>query len=821
MTLTRLLAAALLAAGGVVILLACRSRRMNLRTRMRVLDGVPLPSHRQRRRAVIAGAALLAVPAVPVGLVVGRAPAFVVAVGVVATLPTLATIAVELQAGLRRGGMPRRIPLTAAWQQRLVGELVARLIAPFPAPPLRRRRPRVRSTPSRAAGAGAGRRLLVVPAGLGPLRPWEIAEIYLASRSRYRDLLALNRGRRSPSGELISEDSRIGAGWTLLMPRDAIGAGLVDLPGDLRRALPGAAVAQPPVHADPEAVTEEADVAPDENLDDAPAAPPEQPLGHPPADLPWDLVHAQLLADGVSTAARIRRHQRDHDRPFGADVRPLDGSAAAVHMAAEIGADRRGAALIDLSARQIAPGSRVLLARLVGDRVDFFAAEGRDGPPVPIGSATNGNPDAALPPSGPSRLPGLVSLGRDRDGWVLADLLAATGPVALAGDPRACRMVATAIGLELVVKRWSDDLRVMMIGFGLALDGLDPRLRCANHLGDVVDEVIRRDALNQDAMASGAEESVLPQFVVLAEPPSSSDYALLRKLSEQQPAALGALVVGGGSDDHWTFALDGDGVLRCGELGVTVGAQAVSVETAESLVRLVRAEEGSPAPDGVGPVEAPPLPRDSDPVASELTIRLFGRPRLEGPAGLIEADPTTVEIIALLALQGRASPEAVAAAVYPFGIPEADLRAALELVVEALESSPSGRPGLLVYDDGELELTPDVHADWHQFVALCRAGRELDALELLSAGPAAERPGMHEGARYGWLPSVPLARALPGFIADTAHGVARRRMGEDRPDLAAVAASSGLRAQPFSQLLRDDLESSVRAMSPKQLTGSA
>jgi hypothetical protein len=677
--------------------------------------------------------------------------------------------------------------------------------------------------PPRAARAGTGRRLLVVPAGLGPLRPWEIAEIYLASRSRYRDLLALNRDRRSPSGELISEDSRISAGWTLLMPRDAIGAGLVDLPGDPRRTLPRGEMAQPVVHTIPDVADGPAEAAPDESLDDAPDPPPAEPLDHPPADLPWDLVHAQLLADGVSTAVRIRRHQREHDRLFGAGVRPLDGLAAAVHMAAEIGADRRGAALLERSARQLTPGSRVVLARLVADRVDFFVADGRDGPPVTIGSAAKGDQDTTffpMSPSGPSRLAGLVSLGRDRDGWVLADLLAATGPVALTGDPRACRLVATAIGLELVMKRWSDDLRVMMVGFGLALDGLDPRLRCADRLDDIVDDVVRRDTLNQDAMAAGVEESVLPQFVVLAEPPSGPAYRLLTKLSEQQRATLGVLVVGGGSDDRWTFALDSTGVLRCRELGVTVGAQAVSVETAESLARLVRAEEGSPSPDGEGPVEAPPLPRDSDPVAAELTIRLFGRPRLEGPAGRIDADPTTLEIIAFLALQGRAGPGAVAAAVFPFGTSEADLRTALKLVVEALESAPSGRPGLLEYDDGELELTPDVHADWHQFVALCGAGRELDALELLSAGPAAERPGMHEGAHYGWLPSIPLARALPGFIADTAHGVALRRMSEERPDLAAVATSSGLRAQPFSQLLRDDLESSVRAMNP-ELTESA
>jgi hypothetical protein len=230
----QLVAALLLVAGGTVVVLVSLPRRPDVRARIRTLDGALPPSRRQWRRAVTSGVVITAIPAVPVGMLVAGAPAVLAVAAGVLLLPLMVTIGLEIHAGLRRPGMPPRLPLTPQWQRRLATTLVARLLAPFPAAPLRQRRPRVRRRPPTLTSAGTGRRLLVMPPGRPPLRLWEIAEIYLGSRHRYRNILTLNRGRRSPDGENITEDSRIGAGWTLIMPRDAVGVGLVDLPGDPR-----------------------------------------------------------------------------------------------------------------------------------------------------------------------------------------------------------------------------------------------------------------------------------------------------------------------------------------------------------------------------------------------------------------------------------------------------------------------------------------------------------------------------------------------------------------------------------------------------------
>lgn len=843
MTPTTLLTALLLVGGGTLLVLRSQPRRPNIQLRLRTIDGLPPPSRRIVVRAVAAGLVILAVPALPFVLAVAGAPPVALLVVTVAVLPMVVTIAAELHAGIRRSGMPLRVPLTAEWQRRAAGALVSRVVAPFPAPPLRRVRPRQRSRPPSLTSAGTGRRLLVVPPGTGPLRLWDIAESYLGARSRYRDILSLNRGRRSPSGAVISEDSHVEAGWTLLMPRDAIGSGLVDLPGDPRiHTTPGTAdrgwgaesgasmvlTERPSYEPDPGAGLDDGpEPPPAESSPDPPAADgePVEPvvgaggaLEHPPADLPWDLVHARLLADGLRSTLALRRSLREQDRPFGAGVLPLDAAAAAVDTAAELGADRWGAQCVDAAARLLpVPAPPVVAVRLLPDVVELaLATTGHGPPPAPFTADTDGRTwrlprdpaviggvDAARP----SALPGLVSMGRDRGGWVLLDLAAARGMVALRGDTRATRMVATAIALELLTSRWSERSRVTMIGFGRAYAGLDPRLIVADRIDQVIDDVV-----------SHAMQGAAPQFVVLAQPPPTPVYDLLRNLAERDKGAeFGVLVVGGGSDDRWVLDLDPEGVLGCEALGITVGAQALSTATAAAVVRLIRAETASEPADTGRPEPAPDLPRPVDPDSTEVVVRLFGEPGLDGPDGSLDADPVTVEIVAFLAVHGMAAPQEIAAAVFPFGVPEGDLQMVLKVVVELLATTSSGQPGLLQYDDGTLELTADVHADWHLFVHHVGAGRVDDALELLGRAGAAHGRAATSGARYGWLASVPLARSLPGFVADVAHQQVDRRLATGRPDLAAVAASAGLQAQPYSMMLRVDLQRSLHELSETRL----
>lgn len=837
MTPTSLLAALLLVGGGAVVLLRSQVRRVDLRARLRTLDGVPAPSRRVIVRAVLAGAALLAIPALPLVVLAVDAPVAAAVVAALVVLPLVATVGAEMHAALRRSGMPVRVPLAMDWQRTLAAVLVARVTAPFPAPPLRHRRPRRRGARPTLSAAGTGRRLLVVPPGAPPRRLWDVAEVYLGARSRYRDILSLNRGRRSPGGALVTEDSTIEPGWTLLLPRDATGVGLVDLASDPRLPLlPGPAdrgfggvagasvVLTPPVE---EAVHEDdgtpqveqrdsPEPAPDtaEEADEPAVAAPDReapPLEHPAADIPWDLVHARLLADGLRATLVLRRGDREHRRPVGAAVRPLDAAAAAVGTAVELGADRRGAASVDRALRALpSPRPPVVAVRLLPDAVELALAVPDPAPPAPFTADVGGGRwslrrDAEVEPGGESALPGLVSLGRDRAGWTMLDLSGAVS--VLSGEVRAARMVATAIGLELLTSPWSAGSSVSMVGFGRAFGGLDPRLTVADRLDHVLDDVVRR-----------AGDGASAQFLVLAAPPPAAADELLRRLvATEAGARLGVLVVGGATEGRRVLDLDPDGVLTCAELGLAVGAQALSTSTAASLARLVAAETGSLPPDplAVDGVAPPDLARTVDPDGAGVVVRLFGDPGLDGPDGPLDADPVTVEIVAFLALRGIATPNEIARAVFPFGVPEADLRMVVKVVVEVLATAGAGEAGVLEYEDGRLELTADVQADWHLFVRLAADGQQARALELPGRAAATRGAPAGRGPRYVWLHGEPLARAMPGYVSDVAHAQVGQHLAENRPDLAVVAATAGLQVQPLSRVLREDLQRALHGLSDR------
>jgi len=536
-------------------------------------------------------------------------------------------------------------------------------------------------------------------------------------------------------------------------------------------------------------------------------------------------VHAQLLADGLLATVALRRVQREAGRSFGEGVPALDPAATAVYAAAALGADEEGSEALDHALRAFPAGSApgVVAARVTPGAVELSPAVPDTHPPPPFVSDASGRrwtlPRTAVPrqPSGSppegAPFPTLVSVGRDRAGWVLIDLVAAGGTVGIDGDPAAARLVATAIALELATSRRSAGLSVAMVGFGLALDGFGPRLICADTVDQVLDDMVRRAGAGPQG----------PCVLVLAERPSAAQYDVMNRLARVPDGMpFGALVVGGNTEDRWTLSLDTEGVLRCDQLGIVVGAQALSAVTAEAIARMMRAESGVVPVDGTAAdtAPAPPsLPRVVGTVP-EIVVSLFGRPRLYGAGGRLDADPLTVEIVAYLALHGIATPGELAAAVFPRGTTDAEFRTALKVVVGTLGSIASGQPGLLEYDDGSLALTGDVHADWHLFVALYDAGFDVDALGMLNAAPGDEQPGVHQGARYGWLPGVPMARTLPGYVADSTHVLAMRRLAEGRPDLAASAAGAGLRVQPFNRVLREDLERAMRRMGPARLVDS-
>ncbi len=733
---------------------------------------------------------------------------------------------------------------------------------------------------------------------------WDIADRYLGSGIRYKEIYQLNKGRLQPDGERLTLESLIYPGWTLVLPSDAHGDGLIELDaagplagsghGTPAPGLPGgsgstgqAGVPQGP--AGPiglPAPTSISAPAPGAVGGQAGPAPERSP------SIPWDLVGAELLAAGLLEVLVGLRRRRSRARFAGGPIAAPDSDAAGAEVAIRIGADPASAAFLDgalrLLARGLAEAERpvpeIYAARVSADRLELLLAVPEDTAPAPFTVEGGGGRwalprDVAPPPAGgvPALLPGLVSIGGDGRGRVFVDLEAAGGAICVEGDQNAARSVVAAAAVELVTNRWSDDMHVTLVGFGSALAPLHPeRLRCVDTLGEVLESVTDRLSDAQQALAAAGVGSVLtgrvrgvrgvgtPEFLVLASPPYRAELAELEAWARSgHGAPLGILIAGSVDSAQWRFRVGEDGVLETGPLGLRVGAQQLSPRSYASLARLLHAEHvataeaerlrsalapvatgaaagpaaglgaglgvGPAAGLGVGPAAGPvgagpygttlaglqaesitpTVPRPVDPDAPHgVLVRIFGEPGVDGGDTLAPGTPLAVEMLSYLALTGRVSARNLAAAVWPYGVTEAERDASLGRVTEWLGADAAGRPRL-GHVDGMLTLSPDVRLDWHLFVARAERGEDADLLRALelARGPLAEP---HLPRRYTWLATHPVAHELPAYVVDVAHRLAQRYLARREYDGAAAAARAGLRVEPLSELLWDDLVTAVR-----------
>lgn len=753
--MTLVLAAALVVAGVLLLTFAAGRPRPGLHDALREIDGEP---SRARWRETVGGLVGFAVlVGGPLWLLAAGAPWPVLAVVGLLVAGVLATMVVDLRLRLRGRGTAVVVPLTFRWQRRLSARLVRGLTAMWPVPPLRPvTRPRG-PRPTATASVRSDTRLLVVrlPAGAPGLRLWDVAEQYLGSRLRYRDLLALNRYRTAPTGERIGDDSVITNGWTLLVPGDARGPGLVTLPTAPSRPGPAASgsvvVATPEPEPDPPEPPVER--APDEPAEVDGAGTPS--AGYPQAPLAWDLVHARLLADGLlDTLDGLRERRRQH-RPAGANVPLPDAGAVLVEESAHVGADRAGADFLELALRAFAhgcagragPRPEIVSAHLDDERLELRLAAPDREPVAPFEASASGSrwfldrrTDPAGVPDVSPLLPGLVSVGPDPFGRLLVNLPAG-GVIALEGAPAGCRLVALALAVELVVKRWSEAPLVNLVGFGAELAGFSPRLRHSARVSQVLDRPVRGDV------------------VILAEPPTEAALAALRVgAGSDWFSAPTVIVIGEHPRARWRLQLAPSGLLTCPELDFTVGAQALSASTAAALARLASTERATELPDVRSSTVL--LPRPADPDAAEVVLRLFGAPQLTRGAEPVAASARTVEIVAFVAVLGGRTPDEIAAALWPHGVDRHTVHTALYEAAMELGDSAAGEPLLRLGET--VEAAPEVQADWHLFVAAAGAGADAAALALV--GTAQVESLCH----YPWLARSPLVRQLPGYVVDVA-----------------------------------------------------
>src|SRR6266567_813520 len=456
---------------------------------------------------------------------------------------------------------------------------------------------------------------------------WEIAHNHLGEGRRYREIFELNKDRVQPDGSKLTIASLIRPGWQLLMPKDAHGPGIEAVTPKLAGEL-GLAGHPSQRHAGTEDPELPVGQAPGGSVRDhgiwaSPATPAQQAPGWP-----YELSAASLLAAGVLAALGRKRREQLWRRAFGRRIAGPDPDAALAEKALRLGADDPAVRMLDTGLRYLsrqlgATGKTpptVFAAHLGQENLDLWVAPPDPHPPRPWQAADGGQvwrlpfaamagldvPDgvgAAVAPGALAPYPGLVSLGTNDSGRVLVDLEVAHGLIAVRGPRQVVQAALSALAVELVTNRWSDQMRVTLIGFGDGLAEISPeRVQVVRTLDEALPELEKRAAEVRNAMASAGIDSVLtgrsqatdadmwaPNYLIMGVPPTQAQAERLLALARSRyRMGFGYVIAGDVRGATWSWDLSPEGRLRADALGFDLEAQLLPPEQYAAVVKLFR-----------------------------------------------------------------------------------------------------------------------------------------------------------------------------------------------------------------------------------------
>jgi transcriptional activator len=701
---------------------------------------------------------------------------------------------------------------------------------------------------------------------------WEIAQNHLGDGRRYREIFELNQGRIQPDGTKLTIASLIRPGWMLLMPKDAHGPGIEAVTPKLASELGLDSHASAARNADAwggnttagnttaGTATAGNATAGNATAGDAPGvvlpgpggsagsvpengifAAPDAAGTHAPA-WPFELSSASLLAAGVLVALGRRRREQLWRRAFGRRIAGPDPDAALAEKALRLGADDPAARRLDIGLRylsqQLAAADKtpptVFAAHLGQENLDLWIAPPDPNPPRPWLAADGGQvwrlPYAAaagldLPdPAALAPYPGLVSLGTNSSGRILVDLEVAHGLIAVRGPQPVVQAALAALAVELVTNRWSDRMKVTLVGFGEGLTDLSAeRTRVVSTLDDVLPELEQHAAQLRDAMAAAGLESVLtgrsrssdaelwaPHYLIMGVPPTQAQAERLLALARSRyRMAAGYVIAGDVRGATWTWDLSPDGRLKAGLLGFDLEAQLLPPEQYAAMIKLFRAASAGAdvpiaalAPGVFGSTPAAQLVPGS---VMPVEVSLLGQVAVTAP-GPIEPDRlalATELVVYLAAHPDGVHPNVLTGAVWPRGVTSEVRDAALSRVHAWLGTDEAGQPNLLTDASGRLRLGPGARVDWQVFRAwfarasqAAAAGDPAAETEALQRALALVRGQFLDGrdpSRYAWLATDDIEYEVTAAVADAAHRLATLRLEAGEPDAAMDAARAGLR----------------------------
>jgi len=680
---------------------------------------------------------------------------------------------------------------------------------------------------------------------------WEIAENHLGDGRRYAEIYEMNKDRVQPDGAQLTIASLIRPGWILRMPRDAYGPGI----GAASQAAGGSAAggsaaggsaaggsaAAGPFTGDPAAGSSAAGAQPAAG----PVRPGENDLAaqgsHTPDPLPYpyELSAASLLAAGLLAALGRRRREQLWRRAFGQRIAVPDGAAATAESALRIGADEPSVRLLDVGLRQLSQAlssqdqalPTVFAAHIGAGNLDLWVAPADPSPPEPWTAADGGAvwrlPLRAVTEAGLdgtsgvlAPYPGLVSIGTNETGRILVDLEVAHGLVAVRGPHRPVQAALAALAVELATNRWSDQMRITLVGFGEELAMIAPaRVTAVATLDEALPRLQARATEIEQALAGSGRDSVLtgrsrtadaqtwaPHYLIMAAPPTPTQRERLLTLARtRHRTGLGFVIAGDIRGATWTWEVTEDGRLKADVLGFDLAAQFLPPDQYGAVVELFRAAQGDgvdltgPSDDGTPAAQLVPGAR------MPVEIGLLGPVTIDAP-GPVDGPHQAVstELAVYLATHpGGVHPNVLTGAIWPRGVTPEVRDAAVARVQAWLGTDDMGRPNLTTDADGRLRLGSQVRVDWLVFRAL-----------LAQAGHAAKRGGTDEEAaaldralglvrgrildgcdpgRYAWLGTGSFTYEATALIADAAHRLSALRLMAGDAEGAMEAARAGLR----------------------------
>ncbi|TDE60013.1 hypothetical protein E1295_01615 [Nonomuraea mesophila] len=770
-------------------------------------------------------------------------------------------VLVEVYAGVRRVGMPARVPLSGGMQvvaNKLVSAVLLLFTAGAMVAPVAQLAPTPAAPPVTAVAYSAPiveqeleletrktKKVYVVqpPHGRHHESLWEIAEKCLGDGRRYPEIYRLNQAKEQPDGTRLRMADLIRPGWVLDMPDDARNAHVVpvDQPRDqtLRehpgRADPG--TAQRGDRADradreerqdrqereerQERDSREAREAREERRTPGHEGKHRQTEptvrdGRQPVmqerqgELTDYLAAASLAAAGLLFVLARRRREQLWRRLSGRRIaRPRDDAAEA-EVALRLGGDAPGARILDVGLRllgaELAAQHRtpptVYGAHLSPRTLDLWIHPPDDDPPAPW-TAEDGGQIWRLPAhegrllpdvrgeSGPGHAggapyPGLVSIGTDAGGRVLIDLEAAQGLINVRGPQTTAALAGIAV--ELATNRWSDRMRITLVGFGQELTAIAPeRIRAVGGLAEVLPELEANAAPRREVLTgriSGGHS--VAHYLLSAVAPTHQEARRLALLARRDTA--GYVVAGEVPHATWTLEIGDDGRARIAELGFEVEAQLLPRRHYRALVDLFRTADRF---DGEAIPEAEPLVGLHPPA---VEIRVLGPLEIAGLRPLEEGRmELAAELLVYLATHpGGVHPAVLGGVLWPRGVQSTVRDATISRVAEWL-----GPDHLLTDEAGRLRLGPEVRTDWALFRELVRrshggptAGAVLleKALGLVRGPLLAGRPP----GRYAWLAAEDLEYDVSAGVADAAHQLCEVRLAQGQPDAAVAAVRAGL-----------------------------